>query len=94
MLLGGFLSGLLYPGDLGVARLAPARAQSSAAIIAALLAALAALWLVRLVPVVGGLATFLLPLFGTGALLLGLYRRYRGPQPPGAAASWPRFSIS
>lgn len=85
MLLAGFLTGMLYLGDVGIRRLAPGRAQSRLAIVAALVAALVVLWLVRLIPLLGGIVTFLVLLFGTGALLLGVYERYRPAPPPGPA---------
>lgn len=84
MLLAGFLIGVLYLGDLGLTRLAPGRAGSRLGVAAALVLALAVLWLVQLIPVLGGLVTFLILLFGTGALLLGVYQRY-GTARPGVA---------
>lgn len=81
MLLAGFLVGVLYIGDLGLSRLAPARAQTRLGVVAAIVVALAVLWLVHLVPVLGGLVAFLILLFGSGALLLGIFHRYR-PTPP------------
>lgn len=87
MLLAGFLIGVIYVADLGLSRLAPARAHTRLGIIAAIVLALIVLWLVRLVPVLGGLATFLLLVFGTGALLLGAYQRYRPTPPPAPAAA-------
>lgn len=81
LLLAGFLVGILSLGDLGLSQLAPARMHARLGIVAALIAALALLWLVRLVPVLGGLATFFVLLFGTGALLLATFDRYRYAPP-------------
>jgi cytoskeletal protein CcmA (bactofilin family) len=76
LLLAGFLVGVLSLGELGLSHLAPTRSHSRAGLVAALILALAVLWLLRQIPVLGGLLTFLILLFGTGALLLAGFDRY------------------
>lgn len=76
LLLAGFLVGVLYAGDLGLRLLGKADAAGKGGRVLSLLAALIALWLIRFVPVLGGLAVFALLVFGTGALALYLWRRY------------------
>ena len=76
LLLVGVLTGLLYIGDVGL-RLIGKRAEAPKMWrVLSLVAALVALWLVRYIPLVGGLAMFALLVFGTGALTLYLWRRY------------------
>jgi cytoskeletal protein CcmA (bactofilin family) len=72
-LLVGFLTGALFVGEAGL-RLARREEAGKAWRIAALVAALLVAGVLGFVPVVGGLVTFALLLFGLGALALYGYR--------------------
>jgi cytoskeletal protein CcmA (bactofilin family) len=79
-LLLGYLVAALFVGMFGARRL---RARSEAvpsrgALTLRLLAGLVVLGLLQLVPFLGGLVSFAALLFGMGALVLRLYRTYRG----------------
>jgi len=75
-LLAGFLTGILFLGDLGVRRLCPGTEPSTGWKIGALAIALVALWLLQFLPLIGGLIPFLALLFGLGAWTLRAYRVY------------------
>lgn len=79
-LLVGYLVAALFLGIVGVRRLGGRRqlAPSKGALVLRLLAALVVLGILRLVPVLGGLVSLAALLFGMGALVMQLYRKYRG----------------
>ena len=76
----GYLVGAVFLGSVGARRLQGQRegAPSSGALVLGLAAALVVLGLLRLVPVIGGLASLATLLLGMGALVTQLYRAYRG----------------
>lgn len=75
-LLLGFLTGILYIGDWGLRLIDRAKTATKGWRVLSIIAALLALWIVRFVPVLGGLVGFAILLFGLGALTLYLWRRY------------------
>ncbi len=79
-LLAGYLVAALFLGSAGARRLRGQRlpAATRGALVLRLLVALVVLAILRLVPVLGGLVSFAALLFGTGALVMQLYRAYRG----------------
>lgn len=79
LLLAGFLTGIVYVGDRGLSWVGCGAHASRAWYLLAIVLALGALWLVRLVPVLGNVALFALLLFGLGALTLCIWRRYQVP---------------
>ena len=88
MLLFGYITGALFLGDAAGAWVARRRARTFTAgwRYAALAGALFALLVVSEIPFVGGIAHFLLLLFGLGAFWICAYRRYlRKSPPPGPA---------
>lgn len=90
-LLLGLVTGLFCAADWGLRRRRPERPGRGRGLLAVTLAVLA-LAVLQLVPVLGGLAIFLLLLFGLGALTLRLWRAYRAPpapEPPTGAAPVP-----
>jgi hypothetical protein len=76
LLLLGYLAGVLFVADAGLQRLRRQEAPSKAWMIGALATTLLALALLRLLPVLGALAAFVLLLFGLGALTRTLWQRY------------------
>ncbi|HTS53787.1 MAG TPA: hypothetical protein VMH26_10975 [Burkholderiales bacterium] len=88
MLLFGYITGALFLGDAAGAWVARRRARTFTPgwRYLALAIALLALLLVSEIPFVGGIAHFLVLLFGLGAFWICAYRRYlRKSPPPGAA---------
>jgi hypothetical protein len=83
-LLVGYVVGAVALGDLALARLAPARADSVLWRMLALLAVLIAFAIVRGVPLIGPLAVFIVFLSGVGALLLRILGHVRGAAPRAA----------
>jgi len=79
LLLLGYLTGALFLADRGLALAQPGREHGRWWVIAALAAVLILLCLLRLVPVLGGLVSFVLMLFGLGALGRALWGRYSTP---------------
>lgn len=79
-MLAGYLVAALFLGMFGVRRLGRDRQPvlSRGALVLRLLAALVVLGILRLVPILGGLVSLAALLFGMGALVLQLYRTYRG----------------
>jgi cytoskeletal protein CcmA (bactofilin family) len=75
-LLLGFLTGILNIGDWGLRLIDRAKTATKGWRVLSIIAALLALWIVRFVPVLGGLLAFAILLFGLGALTLYLWRRY------------------
>jgi len=75
-LLLGFLTGVVYIGDWGLRLIDRAAATTKGWRVLSIIAALLALWLVRFVPILGGLTMFAVFIFGLGALTLYLWRRY------------------
>lgn len=76
ILLLGFLTAILAVGDWGLHLLGRSAAPSKGWRVLSIVATFVALWLVRWVPVLGGLVVFALLVFGLGALTLYLWRRY------------------
>jgi len=76
LLLTGVLTGVLALAETGLALRKREPPERRARIVAIVLA-LFLLWLLCLIPVLGPLAMFALMLFGTGALTLALWDRYR-----------------
>ncbi len=85
-LLLGYLTGVLYLADAGLRRGGRATNARRGVYILALLLALIVLAVLRLVPVAGGLISFLVLLLGLGALQLRGYRTYRSGGLPEAGA--------
>jgi hypothetical protein len=77
-LVAGFLTGALCTGDLVWGWLRSGSAPSVGSSVVALLVALIAISLVRLVPVLGALVSFGVLLFGLGGLVLQGYRAWKG----------------
>ena len=75
-LLLGFLTGIINVGDWGLRLIGRTGAATKSWRVLSVIAALLALWLVRFVPVLGGLAVFAVLVFGLGALTLYLWREY------------------
>jgi cytoskeletal protein CcmA (bactofilin family) len=76
LLLLGYLTGVLFLAEAGLRRARYTQEHGRWWMIGALAAALILLSLLRLVPVAGALASFVLMLFGLGALTRALWRRY------------------
>lgn len=76
LLLLGFLTAILNVGEWGLRLIGRNMAPNKGWRVLSLVAAFVALWLIRWIPVLGGLVVFLLLLFGLGALTLYLWRRY------------------
>jgi cytoskeletal protein CcmA (bactofilin family) len=76
LLLLGYLSGVLFLADTGVRRIRHEEQPGRGWTIAAIAATLVVLGLLRLIPVLGGLVSFAVLLFGLGALTRALWERY------------------
>ena len=76
LLLLGYLTGILFLADTGLRRLRKKKPSTRGWTIAAIAVTLVVLTLLRLIPVIGGLAVFALLLFGLGALSHALWRVY------------------
>lgn len=88
LLLLGYLTGVLFIADWGLQLARRADDHGRWSMIGAIAAALIVLTLLRLVPVVGALASFALMLLGLGALTRALWRRYTSkPAGPRAGAA-------
>lgn len=72
----GFLTGILNVGDWGLRLIDRAKTATKGWRVLSIIAALLALWVVRFVPILGGLVAFAIVVFGLGALTLYLWRRY------------------
>lgn len=72
----GFLTGVLTVGEWGLRFIGRAQTATKGWRVLSVVAALLVLWVVRLVPVLGGIAVFALLIFGLGALTLYFWRRY------------------
>lgn len=79
LLLLGYLTGVLFLADEGLRRMRRTGDHGRGWVIGALVAMLIVLALLRRVPVVGALVSFVLLLFGLGALTRSLWRRYTAP---------------
>ena len=75
-LLVGFLGGALCTGETALGRLRPQAETTRGWRVAALVITLAVVGVLGVVPVLGGLVTFGMLLFGLGGLSLELYRRF------------------
>jgi hypothetical protein len=75
-LLGGFLGGALCTGEAALRRLRPQAETTRGWRVAALVITLAVVGILGLVPVLGGLVSFGMLLFGLGGLVLQVYRRF------------------
>ncbi len=72
----GFLTGVIYLGEAGL-ELSGRRAETVMGLrVLAIVIAFLVVWVARFVPVLGGVVVFALMLFGLGALVLHLSRRY------------------
>ena len=85
VLLLGHIVAAVALGDYALGRWLPARAGAGLWRVLGFLAALAALWLVRHVPLVGGLVAMLVFLVGVGALSLRVLRPAPPPSTPAPA---------
>lgn len=72
----GFLTGILHVGDWGLRLIGRATVATKGWRVLSIIAALLALWIVRFAPILGGLVAFAIFVFGLGALVLYLWRRY------------------
>jgi cytoskeletal protein CcmA (bactofilin family) len=77
LLLAGFLTALLFVGDRLLLRLHHGENVRYSKRLLSLIAALLILWLIGFVPLIGGLAVFLLVVFGMGAVILQGWRVYK-----------------
>ena len=75
-LLLGFLTGIVNVGEWGLRFIDRAQTATKGWRVLSIIAALLALWLVRFVPILGGLVVFAVFILGLGALTLYLWRRY------------------
>jgi hypothetical protein len=75
-LLLGFLTGIVNVGEWGLRFIDRAQTATKGWRVLSIIAALLALWLVRFVPILGGLVVLAVFIFGLGALALYLWRRY------------------
>jgi len=75
-LLGGFLTGVIFVGDTGLRLMGRAGTAGKGMRVLSIVIALAVLVLIQMIPVLGGLAVFVLFLLGLGALQLRLWRVY------------------
>jgi hypothetical protein len=76
LLLLGYLTGVLFLADAGLARVRRAEEPGAGWRLTAIAVTLLVLGLLRLIPLLGGLIGFLLLLFGLGALTRAFWRRY------------------
>lgn len=76
LLLLGYLTGILFVANAGLRQLRKKKLSTRGWTIAAIAVTLVVLTLLRLIPVIGGLAVFALLLFGLGALSHALWRVY------------------
>lgn len=72
----GFLTGVFYIGEIILNALGRRAQITTAARVLAIIAAFVVLWALRFTPVLGGVVMFALMIFGLGALVLYLSRRY------------------
>ncbi len=72
----GFLTGVIYLGEAGLELLGRRARTPMGWHVLAIIVAFLVLWIARFVPVLGGIVVFALMLFGLGALVLYLSRRY------------------
>lgn len=72
----GFLTGVVYVGELGLGMFGRPPETTSAWRVLALVVAFVVLWAIRFLPVLGGVLVFALTIFGLGALVLYMARRY------------------
>jgi len=72
----GFLTGVFTVGEWGLRLIGRAQTATKGWRVVSVVVALLVLWIVRLAPVLGGIAVFALLIFGLGALTLYLWRRY------------------
>jgi cytoskeletal protein CcmA (bactofilin family) len=79
LLLAGFLLGILFLGDRLLRLLRQGDDAGTGKRLLSLIAAFLILWLAGLLPVFGGLAVFLLLVFGMGSFVLRLWRLYTKP---------------
>jgi hypothetical protein len=77
LLTAGLLTGTLALADLGLLLAHRAEAPTRRWRLGTIGAACAAMWLLSFVPGLGALVVFATLVFGTGALALGAWRRYR-----------------
>ncbi len=78
LLLLGYLTGILFVADTGLRQLRRQKPPTRGWTITAIGVTLVVLTLLRLIPVIGGIAMFALLLFGLGALSHALWRGYNG----------------
>jgi len=76
LLLAGFFTGVFYLGEVGLKLVGKPAAQSGGWRALSIIAALVAVWIIGLIPVLGGFAVFVLLLLGLGALTLDLWQHY------------------
>jgi hypothetical protein len=74
----GFLTGVFYLGELGLGMFGRPPETTSGWRVLALVVAFIVLWAIRFIPVLGGVVVFALTIFGLGALVLYMARRYVG----------------
>ncbi len=79
------VAGALGLGELALGAMRRSELARPGERVAAMLAGLVALVLLRLIPVVGAVLCFVVLLLGLGALVLSGYRRWRGTEEPAAA---------
>lgn len=78
LLFAGFLTGVIYVGELGLGLFGRPPETTSGWRVLALVVAFILLWAIRFIPVLGGVVVFALTLVGLGALVLYMARRYVG----------------
>lgn len=78
LLLTGFLTGMLFVGDRLLRLLRHGEDVRYSKRLLSLIAALLILWLIGFLPFVGGFAVFLLLVLGIGAVVLQMWRAYKG----------------
>ena len=76
-LLAGFLSAVFYVADRGLHLIGKREAISAGLRSAGIIVTLIVLGILQLIPLLGGLISFLLLLFGLGALSLNSWRVYK-----------------
>lgn len=76
LLFSGFLTGVFYLGELGLGTFGRPPETTSGWRVLALVVAFVVLWAIRFIPVLGGVVVFALTIFGLGALVLYMARRY------------------
>lgn len=89
-LLLGFLTGIVNVGEWGLRFIDRAQTATKGWRVLSIVAALLALWLVRFVPILGGLVVFAIFVLGLGALTLYLWRRYAHAGTGGSRQRLPR----